>query len=526
MNIRANINRAANAVINAFSPTARARREVMREMAYFISKRAAGYNASKANRLNPWIPVKQNINDILRMERLPVSARVRHLIRNFPYFNNAAKRIADYVIGDGIKFQSRIKFSDGSLNRKLNQKIEDEIKWWMDEADVSGKLHFYDIQRLLNRTETETGDFVVVKINPKDRSKRFPYYALKVLDPDWLDSSLTSFPTAGTNTVIDQGIEYEAGTGKVLAYHFTDPGGWGKSMRVPSENVIHGFETNRAGQLRGISTLVAAVIVAADLGAYMGAHMDAAKMEAKWLGFVTKIDQSDMKTGFQQTSLFVNDSQLKDDEVYDEIENAIIEVLRPGENITFATPSRGKIGLTPFIKICLQMISVVSDVPYEILSADYEEVNFSTLNTSRRDFRHILKPKWGRNIRQMCRPLLIPLYDHIAMSGRVHMPGYSQNPYRYIQGVWQSPGMDPVDVLKEAKANAVDFMTGVNSPQQVAMERGRDYEEVIAQLSEAKKLAEQYGVTLNFSGVNTASQSNAAAVDEQSNKPEENEDGK
>ena len=489
-----------------------------------IHKRA-GFNASQSNRLNPFSIINQNINDMIRGEKRAITSRVRHLVRNFPVFNNVSKRIADYVVGDGFRFQSRVRMQDGSLNQKLNQKIEDEIKWWMDEADISGRMHYYEMHRLLNVTETDTGDYIVIKANPKDRTRRYPHYALQVLDPDWLDSSLYSFLSKSQNTAIDQGIEYDTHTGRVIAYHFTDPDGWGKTMRIPAENVIHGFETKRPGQLRGISPLVAGVLVAADTGDFWGSNMDAAKMQSKFLGFVKKLDQSDIPaSGFNnQRDLPFSREEVEDDTRYDEIENAIIEVMRPGEDVTFANQTRAAIDISPFMTYCLLFISIISDTPYEITSGDYTKVNFSTLNTSRRDYRKMLIPKWDRFKRQFCRPSIRPLYDHIALSGRIHMPGYFYNPYKYINDAWQPPGMEPVDVLKVAKANTVDFLSGVNSPQRVTAEQGRDFEEVLAELSEAQKMAEKYGVTLNFSGVSKASQSNAASVEEQSNKPEKKE---
>ena len=104
-------------------------------------------------------------------------------------------------------------------------------------------------------------------------------------------------PVGGSASWIDQGVEYDKMTGRVIAYHFTDPDGWGRVTKVLAKDVVHGFETRRPGQLRGISPWTPGVILAGDLNSYIGATVDTAKLAAKWLALVDTPDPLSRQLG-------------------------------------------------------------------------------------------------------------------------------------------------------------------------------------------------------------------------------------
>ena len=122
------------------------------------------YSAAETNRMTgAWSPTNNNINDLLLTANAKIRSRVRQLVRDFPYFARAVNVLTDYTVGEGIKFQSRLKLDDGSFNKILNTKIEDAFKFWNDEADISGKLSYYEMMRLSKRQDVEVGEFLIVK---------------------------------------------------------------------------------------------------------------------------------------------------------------------------------------------------------------------------------------------------------------------------------------------------------------------------------------------------------------------------
>jgi lambda family phage portal protein len=496
-------------VVSYLSPARGLARMAAREHLSKLSKRQEMYAAAKSGRLiGPWGPANTNINHVIGNSSVSVRARTRQLVRDFPYFSNAVRRICDYTVGPGIMFQSKIRTPDGKLDKNLIRKVEDSFKFWADEADVAGKLHFYEMMGLSKRQDVESGEFLIVKrFRPKEN--RYIPYCLQAYETDWLTTRNDTGTYQGEHTVeIYQGIEYQKSTGKVLAYHFDDPDGWGNSVRIKSEDIIHGFETLRPGQLRGISPLTAGLLLAHDLQEYMEAEIDGAKMAAKYLAFVKTDSPAGRQLGLE--SLTGDDG---DQQYIEEMENAIIEYLNPGEDIELAHNPRPGSNFPPMVKLLLCMLSVTTGIPYEILSGDYQGLNYSTSRTARNDFLHTLKPTISRHIRQFCQTTTLPFYNYAVMSGKLDLPGFFTNPYQYKMMEWQPPGMESIDPLRETKAWIDSSKSNLRSPQEVIRARGRDPEDVLREIQEFRDWEKEMGITPQE--VSNAMKNNPAAVEEQ-----------
>jgi lambda family phage portal protein len=381
---------AVDGAIGVFSPKAALHRKFYRNR--LSGKRAsAKYAAAKTDRLTgAWAPVDSNVNAIISASSSMVRARVRQLVRDFPYFSRAVDVLVDNTVGSGIMFQSRIQTSDGKLDKQKIQQVEDAFNFWADEADFAGKLHYYEIMELCKRQDLECGEFIAIRRNTRLKGRYIPF-ALQLIEADWLTDR--GVQKVGRGNEIDQGIEFNTVTGEIVAYHFTDPDTWGKTTRAKADVVLHGFKTYRPGQLRGISPFSPAVLVTHDLHDYLESEIDAAKMAAKYLAFVTK--QEGVNTGLLDGETGTADEGKK----LDEMENAIIEYLQTGEGIEIATNPRPGTNFAPFVKLMLTMISATVGVPYELLSMDYSKMNYSTGRTSRNDFSHFLRPISVRHVR-------------------------------------------------------------------------------------------------------------------------------
>lgn len=468
--------------------------------------RSALYAGASTTRLTgDWTPIDSNVNDIIAASSPAIRSRVRQLVRDFPYFARAVNMIVDYTVGAGIQLQSRVMVPDGAkLDTRTIQRIEDAFAFWADDADLSGRLSFYEIMRLAKRQDVEPGEFLIQKLRIKRPGKFLPF-CLRMIEPDWLTSD---HDTAGVNqktgVLIYQGIEYDAATGQRIAYHMTDPDGWGKVIRVPESDIIHGFDTLRPGQLRGVSPFAPGLLLANDLHAIIDAEIDASKMASKWLALVTTENPMGRQVGVG-VSTDANGQRIE------ELENAIIEYLRPGEKIELASNPRPGSNFGPFVRLILTMLSVVSGVPYEMLSGDYKGMNYSTGKMVRNDFAQQLRPIIQRHIRQFCTPIARAFLDEAVLFGKLSLPGYWQNPWPYWRFDWQPPGMESIDPLRETKARVDEIKMRLRSPQEIIQSRGRDPEAVVAEIAEFKRLCESHGLTMEET-ISTAVANNPAAV--------------
>lgn len=476
-------------------------------------QRAEMYAAAKTTRLTgAWTTVNQNVNDIIGLSNPIIRARVRQLIRDFPYLARAANIMVDYSVGPGIMFQSKARGPGGKPDKRRIQLIEDAMRWWQDEADSAGKLHFNDIMRLMKRQDLESGEFLLVKTYPKNPNQFLPY-ALQVYEVDWLSGAHDTYGSGGSALSatpglkeVRQGIEYEKYSGRVTGYWFTDPYYDGKDVYVPAAQVIHGFDMLRPQQLRGVSPFAPGVLVARDLSDYMDAEIDTAKMAAKYLAFIKTPDPS-FRQGLLSTDATSGSGA---SQKIEEMENAIIEYLRPGEEVDIASHNRPGATFAPFVRLVLTMLSITTGVPYELISGDYQGLNFSTAKIVRNDFSQQLRPISVRHIRQYCMPALRTFMDVAVMSGKLTLPGYWQDPRRYQECEWQPPGMDAVDPLREAKSQIEAISYGLKSPQEVARERGKDLEDIYEEIKAAQEMAKEMDLT--FESADTSMKNNPSAI--------------
>ena len=495
------IGSAVDSVISVFSPSAGIQRQVARHQ--FNKIRSNLYAAAKITKsTGPWAPVNSSVNLLVAASAPAVRARVRQLVRDFPYFARAVNSLVDYTVGEGIMFQSRIKDAQGKLDNRRIQQTEDVFSFWADQADYTGKLHFYEMMRLAKRQDAETGEYILVKRNDT-RSRRYIPYCLQMVEADWL-TSMGAVPGVKSNE-IDQGVEFEKDTGRVVALHFSDPENFLKTERVTVENVIHGFESLRPGQRRGISPFAPGVLVADDLASLMDSEIDGAKMASKWLALVKSTNPLERQINGISTGDY--------GEKIEELENAIIEYLRPGEDVELTSNPRPGANFTPFVRLILCMFSVTTGIPYEILSGDYQGMNYSTGKMIRNDFKHVLRPLWMRHIRQFCMPVVLPFFESAVLSGKLSFPNFFTNPAPWVRSEWQPPGTESIDPQRESKANADDIALALKSPQEIIKARGRDPEAVVKEIAAFNQLCEDNGVSRQE--ISTALANNPAATEEQ-----------
>lgn len=481
-------------------------RRSARPVSAFAAGLRQGYAAAESPRaVGAWSPAGLDFNHLISTSSPTMRARVRDLIRNFPPFARAVNAIVAFTVGRGSRFQSLALDRDGQPDLAVRRKIEERFRAWMDSADVSGKLHFYELQSLAKRQECECGEFVARFAHPRSAS-RHPV-AVQLHEPE----NLSAWRVCGQepDTDIFQGVEYDVRTGEPVAYHFQTVFGWERMLetwREPARNVLHGYQMLRPGQLRGVTPFAPAVLLARDMGDYTEAELDAAKMAAKWLGFVKSGDPA-----FSQAVRGLGSGPERRPEV-DMVENAVVEYLNEGEDMVFA-PGAARPGdsFDRFTRFVLRMVSISMDLPYEILSGDYTNINYSTSKASRNDFSMFLVPHQFRNEQHFIRPVFHRWLDVEALT-QDYLRGYWQQPERFRKAMWIPAGMPSVDPLRDGKAD-IDAMTaGVRSPQMIILGQGHDPEEVVAQRAAWADMCQRYGVDASSGKVSTSMANNPAKL--------------
>lgn len=485
--------------LSFFAPHLALRRMQARDRLVTLSERM--YAAARPTKdAHGWMPLDPDVNTAIRLSQQPVRARVRQLVRDFVYFDRAVKLSTALVVGTGITLQARF-YDDNGLMKRVNSRIEEEWAAWCDNADYSGRLTFQAMQELAERQRMECGEFLFIL--------RYDRKSFR-LQPVEADRLVSYGAKADKGNEVDSGIEYSISTGEVCYYWIADTAfsslyqSSGKVMRVPAAYVVHGFQSLRPQQLRGISPLASSVLIAGDLAELLDSELDATRLHSKFLGFV----QSNDIPGYNAARAENKNSERR----VEYLENATLEYLRQGDSIELATLNRQGATFEPFLRFNLRTLAVGAGLTYELLTGDYDKISYSNLRGIRLDLANTLLPTQLFHIRAFCEPVFRAWLRWKMLIKPEILPSQFY-PIRPWNIRWIAPGMESADPLKEIKAFAEEMALGVRSPQEWTARRGRDLEDVLDEIQEAKRMAAERDIVI--SPVSTANTNNPAALMEE-----------
>jgi lambda family phage portal protein len=249
---------------------------------------------------------------------------------------------------------------------------------------------------------------------------------------------------------------------------------------------------------------------------YMQAELTTQQAHSKWIAFVTSKGTG---TGASWDKAEWNDTRKKWEE---RLDFATMELLKPGQEVTLNSVQRSPDSVTKFTAQILRMVAASTGLPYEIISKDYQGLNYSVSRQVRNDFKQELKPKWATIIAHLCRPIFERWLDKAVLRGDLKIPDYFERRRDYQRGLWIPPGLEAVDPVKDVQAAKEMIAAGLSDPQSFIMGRGKDPEHVMANLKKWKADLEAGGLSevwdLQFAAMT------APLVDDNANNSQNNAD--
>jgi capsid protein len=178
------------------------------------------YAASNRNRLNSgWTTVPTTSNYEIRQSLFALRGRARQLCRDDAYFKKFLSMAQNNIVGPkGIKLQVQAAKADGSLNTKLNTKVEQAFEEWghKETCTVSGKLNWKAAQRLFVRTLARDGEVLVQKVGANNKFG----FSLKFWDVSYLDEMWNVTHTNGNRVIMSVEVDEDH---RPVAYWLTTP---------------------------------------------------------------------------------------------------------------------------------------------------------------------------------------------------------------------------------------------------------------------------------------------------------------
>lgn len=428
--------------------------------------------ASQTRRTTGWKRNSGDANSVLIGANRELRQHARDLIRNNAYAKKAQRIIANNTIGYGIVPKSNNKAANALWAAWANS----------TQCDADGRKPFSAIQRLIIRSLFADGEVLVRRRRRRAEDKLAIPLQLEVLEIDYLDTMKDGIdgPSGGP---IKQGIEFDR-LGKRVAYWlFTDHPGSATatgvvSRRIPATEIDHIFYEERPGQVRGASWLAASIVNLKDFDEYEDAELMKQKIAACFAAFVTDLDGEAGRIGAEP-----------DDEnpLVDSLEPGMIQNLPVGKAITFGTPP--PVTTDSFATRNLHRVATGLLVPYEDLTGDYSQVNFSSARMSRlAHWANVYDWQFDVLIPQLCEVIWGWAMDAAIIDGTI----------KEIPAVkWTTSPMPMVEPDKEALATIRQVRGGMKTFSEMIREQGGDPEEHFAEYAADVKLLKSLGIQLD-----------------------------
>lgn len=462
-------------MVGWFSPAAALRRLQARRTMQFL----AAYDAATAGRRSGSLgrAGSTSANTELRRAGRTLRDRSRDLHRNNPYGRRAVNALAYHVVGAGI----RASLPKGS--------VRDEWLSWAEstDCDANGRQTLYGLQNLIMRTMVMSGEAIIRRrIRRLGDGMRVPLQ-IQVLEPDYIDSTREG-TIDGRNVV--QGVAFDAIGREVGAYMFRDhPGDYNlstlrgtyESVFVPASEYERVFYEERPGQVRGAPLLAPVMLRIADLDDYNDAQLLRQKLAAMFVAFVYDA------TGEVTPSTSTTETPV------DTWQPGSVETLPPGKDVKFTDPPKVD-GFADFRRGMLQDIATGLGIPYEALTADYSNVNYSSARLAFLEYWRLIDDlQWNLVIPRACTRIGRWWSMAAGLSGVVRMneaPGFELS-------AWMPPAREMIEPSRDVPATIKAIRGGLTTLSAEIARSGYEPDDVIEKWAEDAARLDELGLQLD-----------------------------
>lgn len=419
---------------------------------------------------DPWRPRRAgaSANADHHADAKTLRNKARALVQNVPYCTAALAGLVSATVGTGI-----VPRATGAEKDKLNALFKE----WAKVCDADGRFDYYGMQKAAYAAVEQDGE-VLVRLRPRRPADGLPVpLQLQLLEIDWLDSDRSG--TNGGNQIIN-GIEYDA-LGAVAAYYLWDqhPGDMAlirsrkaQSSRVPAQFIIHLYNPERPGQGRGFSRFGPVIARVRDLQLYEDAELARKNLETR-LSVLASGDMSQMENPAGLGDGGAGQGQGTRD--LGELGGGNIFGMPAGMNFTVVEPKAAP-GYVEYVKYALHLIAAGLGVPYEMLTGDMKEVNFSSARVRLLDFRRAVQQfQWLVFIPKLLVPIHEGFVEAAYLAGKIRQ--------RDMAVDFSPPKWDYVNPEQDVKADLAEIGAGLSSFSEKLRQRGYDPEVVFDELA-------------------------------------------
>lgn len=421
--------------------------------------------------------------------------RGRILTMSTPLAASAIKTNRTNIVGCGLQLKCTIDRTVLGWSQEQAEEwerhTENEFALWAENknaCDATGINDWYAMQQLALSSWLTSGDVFGV-LKQAETTPLLPYSlrvhlveADRVSTPHTAAGDLGMFLTDGVaangNRIYD-GVEVDD-SGKIVAYYIrntypfqitTVPTKWQRveayGPRTGLPNIVQIMESERPDQYRGVTYLAPVIEQLLQIRRYTESELTAAVIESFFTAFVTSEgDTTDIP--FNEVGGGPGDQRVADDENEYEMGPGQVNVMKPGESVSFADPKRPANGFQSFVNAISEQIGAALEIPADLLRKAFNS-SYSASRAALLEAWKAFKMKRDWFTSDFCRPIYAVWLSEAVARGRVNAPGFFSDPLvraAYLSSEWIGPSQGQLDPVKEITAEILACSEGFSTHEQ------------------------------------------------------------
>lgn len=443
-------------------------------------------------RMRGWNPPASGPNRAIKGLQ-KIRDRSRDSVRNDWTGKSGIQHWKTNLIGTGIV--PRLK---RITELKKKQRYTDLWENWCKFSDADGVLNFYGQQTLAVGAWLEAGEvFARLRYRRASSGMQVPLQ-VQLIEAEFvplLDAD--NWPGMPAGNRIRSGIELD-NSGRRVAYwvyrehpndFFTQNIDVSKLVRVPASQMLHIFEPERPGQLRGVPSFAPVLARLRNVADFDDAVLERQKLANLFMAFIKKNlptngDGIDPMTGMPIQYNAAGEPLAP-------LAPGMMQELLPGEEMQFANPPEAGTTYSEYMRQQNVGTAAGQSLPYELMSGDIKEVSDRTLRIIINEFRRYAEQRqWQIVIPMLCQPVREAWVDQAVLVGEIGRADIDD--CKMVE--WAPQGWQYIHPVQDAQGKQIEVDAGFRSRSSVIAERGDDPEQVDLERSVDKARADKLGL--------------------------------
>lgn len=443
---------------------------------------------SNGRRTSQWYAPAGGPNTALTSNLNNLRNRSRAAHRNNPWLFKGIESLVANEVGTGIV--PRSTHADKEFKDLVNALWNESAS----ELDTEGVLDFYGQQSQVVRSRRMSGEVFIRRRVRRLGDLTVPLQ-VQVLESEYVPVEKNESLSNGNQIIC--GIEFNRRGTRVAywmyPYHPAERSGFRNNqlIRVPARDVIHHYLPTRPGQVRGEPDAAQSLLKAFTFDSYDDAELVRKQTRAPFTGFLQKstsfYDENDYKF-----DPFTGEPVTPGEEDVPSLnaEPGTILTGLPGEELKLFDGDKGGEGYKDFMRQQLLGIAAGMDLPYELLSGDWEKVNDRLVRAILNEFRRKIEMCQDHlTTHQVCMGVWRWWFDAAVAYGPLFgkVRNYAQN-RKQIQSVeWRPQAWAYVNPEQDINAKLKSIEGGLTSRDAEVAKTGWDADEVDRQNVEGQQ---------------------------------------